>query len=213
MADPGEVKYLTCPKCAGPFADLRGVAVNVDQFRREDWRCFQFDQTTIECREDGETILRSYITPTVLPPLHAQVAEALGWTTLQDRGDGLWIGVQPETGLTVEVPPYGRSWCSTGPLVDRFMVGVEQTLPYFVKRFGTPAWSAWVETHIDEDGTPQKVRQEASTPCEAIARVVVELHRSRIRLTTAVAEQHAEALRNPQPVTENYAAQSRKKDK
>ena len=99
-------------------------------------------------------------------PLHAQVAAALGWTQLQDRGDGLWIGVQPETGLTVEVPPYGRSWCSTGPLCERFEVNVTATPNEPV---------AWYAHSYQKDGA----QEWASTPCEAIARVVVEIHRKK----------------------------------
>lgn len=95
-------------------------------------------------------------------PLHAQVAEALGWTQLQDRGDGLWIGVQPETGLTVEVPPYGLSWCSTGPLVNRFELEIRRD-------YNQPGWAADSNSGI----------AYGDTPCEAIARVVVEIHRKK----------------------------------
>lgn len=146
------------------------------------------------------TISGTYVVNPEPMPLHAQVAKALGWTGLQDRGDGLWIGVQPETGLTVEVPPYGRTWCSTGGLVSKFDISLKRDQQDRLK---------WMAYALGQTGGGQKWSDD---PCEAIARVVVEIHRSHVRLATAVAEQHAEALRNPQPVTENYAAQSRKKE-
>lgn len=72
--------------------------------------------------------------------------------------------------------------------------------------------------------TPQrrKVGQEVSETSQSFegtgtdedeAAELAEMHRERVRMCVVVAEQHAEALRNPQPVTENYWAQIRKKDK
>ena len=46
----------TCPKCGGPVEDLTETAVNVDQFRREDGRCFLFlskECPLLECRSNG----------------------------------------------------------------------------------------------------------------------------------------------------------------
>ncbi len=54
--DSGAMSRDTCPKCAGPLANLTGTAVNVDQFRREDGRCFLFYSTAkplLECRTGG----------------------------------------------------------------------------------------------------------------------------------------------------------------
>lgn len=99
-------------------------------------------------------------------PLHAQVAAALGWTMLLDRGDGLWLGVQPETGLTMEVPPYGRSWCSTGPLCERMRISV---FPGAIHPWGA-------SMPVNDIGS---LYIEADTPCEAIARVVVEINRKK----------------------------------
>lgn len=103
-------------------------------------------------------------------PLHAQCAEALGWTNLVDRGDGLWLGKQPETGLTCEVPAYGQTWCATGPLVERFNVSVYMT--------GTFDWRGFARDWTKKP-LQKGVEVVMCTPCEAIARVVVELHRKK----------------------------------
>lgn len=98
--------------------------------------------------------------------LHAEVAAALGWTALQDRGDGLWIGVQPETGLTVEVPPYGRSWCSTGPLCEKGEISLMRN---------DGQWCA----SAPYNGTPSRFYIEADSPCEAIAKAFVGASRKK----------------------------------
>ena len=42
-----------CPKCGGELEDLTGVAVSVDQYRREVGKCFVFfNGKTIECQDD-----------------------------------------------------------------------------------------------------------------------------------------------------------------
>lgn len=181
MATDREVD-TRCPKCKGPFADVRGVAFNADQFRMEDGRCFQFDKNTVECREDHLAKWR----PMAERPLHVQVAEALGWTDLYESTSltGLvrWVGVEPHGGLRLEVPRYDTSWCSTGPMVERFKICVvyrdREDQP---KGFDFVGWMAfvnedqgWVDKHsVDIDISPASGR----TPCEAIARLIVELHR------------------------------------
>lgn len=105
-------------------------------------------------------------------PLHVQVAEALGWTDMADRGDGLWLGVNPETKLRVEVIPYGRSWCSTGSLVDKLglMVGPER---YMSMSEPIGGWTARTTKSPREAQTSEY----GANPCEAIARLVVKLHK------------------------------------
>lgn len=93
-------------------------------------------------------------------PLHVQTAAALGWSEMYDRGDGLWLGKNPDSGLVLEVPPYGRSWCASGPLLDRILgtVGHE------------PRSKSWTATANGQD-----VAFGKSAP-EAICRLVVKLH-------------------------------------
>ena len=54
--ESGVLNRDTCPKCGGPVEDLTETAVNVDQFRREDGRCFLFfskECPLLECRSNG----------------------------------------------------------------------------------------------------------------------------------------------------------------
>lgn len=100
-------------------------------------------------------------TPGTVRPLHVLVAEALGWTDLYESTSltGLirWVGVEPHGGLRLEVPRYDTSWCSSGVLVERFGMSLAKG----------DDWGAY------KDGSVGQGR----TPCEAIARLIVELHR------------------------------------
>jgi len=54
--DSGVLKFTNCPKCGGPLENLTETAINVDQFRREDGRCFLFyskEHPLLECRTGG----------------------------------------------------------------------------------------------------------------------------------------------------------------
>lgn len=54
--ESGVLNRDTCPKCGGPLENLTETAVNVEQFQREDGRCFLFyskDRPLLECRTGG----------------------------------------------------------------------------------------------------------------------------------------------------------------
>jgi uncharacterized protein with PIN domain len=54
--ESGVLDRDTCPECGGPLENLTETAVDVDQFRREDGRCFLFyskDRPLLECRTGG----------------------------------------------------------------------------------------------------------------------------------------------------------------
>ena len=96
-------------------------------------------------------------------PLHIEVARALGWTVLQQGEDGRWFGVEPYGGLRIAVPAYDRSWCSLGPIIERFRFSVG---------FGHRAvadgdwWARSKDLQTNEYG---------QTACEAVAKLIVHL--------------------------------------
>lgn len=69
-------------------------------------------------------------------PLYVQVAQSLGWKDLTCRPDGLWMGLHPSGYEDKrEIPRYDLSWCHTGPLIERYKIGIQ-----FEPDFG--AWIA-----------------------------------------------------------------------
>lgn len=107
-------------------------------------------------------------------PLHVAVARALGWTDIHPRTGGHWWGREPHGGLTITVPRYDTSWCSVGPLVERFGISVGQS--HLLNEELTP--SGWVAMRSDAGSTSKHTIQDGKTPCEAIARLIVELSRT-----------------------------------
>lgn len=109
-------------------------------------------------------------------PLHVQVAEALGWTELHQREDGshvTWWGREPHGGLRIQVPPYDRSWCSVGPLIERFKITL--LAPGVME---DNAWDAWYDAYwTSHDGPNCKASAGGETACQAVALLVVELHK------------------------------------
>jgi len=95
-------------------------------------------------------------------PLHVQTAAALGWTDLRIEQDRWW-GVEPYGGLRMTVPCYDSSWCSSGPLSERFKIGVYWD-------HGT-----WVASCVTDDGRDQYAAGDR--PTEAVSRMVVHLHK------------------------------------
>ena len=92
-------------------------------------------------------------------PLHVQVAEALGWVDIEDK-DGVFWGTEPHGKLRIAVPRYDSSWCSVGPLIERFQITVNGE---------TRDWQDEWEARgggFSADG---------SQPCEAIAKLIVKL--------------------------------------
>jgi hypothetical protein len=98
-------------------------------------------------------------------PLRVQVAEALGWTELTIENEK-WIGREPWGKLRMAVPSYDHSWCSAGPMVERFQIQLTSD--------GPKCWFA--SQYADEIlGERSKGLGIGGTPCEAIARLVVQL--------------------------------------
>ena len=113
-------------------------------------------------------------------PLHVQVAEALGWTEIRKQQDGMaheitgaWIGTEPHGGLTLVVPQYDRSWCSVGPLVQRFEISIIRENPVDYKE--DPEWEAWYDTRLYVDGYTPGASERGATPCKAVAKLIVLL--------------------------------------
>jgi hypothetical protein len=90
-------------------------------------------------------------------PLKVRVSECLGWTDCYEM-NGVWFGVNP-TGHRAEVPAYGETWCSTGPLVERFGFGLGAR---------PTSWDASYSEEWFANG---------QTPCKAVALLIVELHK------------------------------------
>jgi hypothetical protein len=106
-------------------------------------------------------------------PLHVQVSAALGWTKPYDRGDGLWMAIPPGGSISEEVPPYDRSWCKTGPLLERFELGVFWFQDYMKD---CKIWVAYIgpHPHLNYSDT-QSV--QGDTPTKAISKLVLELQK------------------------------------
>lgn len=114
-------------------------------------------------------------------PLHVQVARALGWTNLHPAPpNGSWWGTEPYQGQNLQVPVYDKSWCSMGPIIERFQICVMRRDSEDSPRdFRFDGWMAfvndyhgWVDIHsIDIDIRPA----QGNTPCEAVAKLIVTL--------------------------------------
>lgn len=75
-------------------------------------------------------------------PLHVRVAEAIGWTDCHydgerdgEPGSGIWFGncsdcsvlpkwFCPITEGLVQVPSYDTDWSATGPLIEKYRIGL-----------------------------------------------------------------------------------------
>lgn len=98
-------------------------------------------------------------------PLHVRVAEALGWTDLHagiyfseafgSGGTGDWTGTAPgppkpfDNGwvkgevVSEAVPRYDTDWSATGPLIERYFIGLKyQERKWWAGRKGHPH-SVW----------------------------------------------------------------------
>jgi len=100
-------------------------------------------------------------------PLHVEVAAALGWTDLKVEYDDVWCGIEPHGGRKLAVPPYHRSWCSIGVLLDRYNIAVG---PVYTPT-GAPS-GEWVA----KSGSGQnEISHYGSSACDAIAKLIVRL--------------------------------------
>ena len=73
-------------------------------------------------------------------PLHVRVAEALGWTALEQR-NGMdpysWVGwhAPMEVGTREHVLDYEHDWSATGPLIEKYATSTQKYMD------GT--WTVW----------------------------------------------------------------------
>lgn len=95
-----------------------------------------------------------------MKPLHVEVAEALGFTELAEH-EGRWWGIEPHGKTRIMIPHYDRSWCSVGPLIDRFNISLE------APSSADPCW----------DCLCGSTSGQGSTACEAVSKLVVQLHK------------------------------------
>jgi hypothetical protein len=116
----------------------------------------------------GDTITLHGVYTDYGTPLHVLVANAIGWTELRHYDDLTvpgWYGRFPgaEPGIKTDVPRYDSSFCSTGPLMERFKIGV--------------MWDhgQWIAHYSTTEGHDQY--QGGETPSQAVSRMVVHLHK------------------------------------
>lgn len=92
------------------------------------------------------------------PPLHVQVAQALGWIDCRLPKSGIldrdWIGwhLGMEIGKRDPIPRYDTDWSATGPLIEKFNIALncrpdvkpsQRWEAYFLKDAQTRnSWSA-----------------------------------------------------------------------
>lgn len=119
-------------------------------------------------------------------PLHVRVAEALGWTYLgPSEVEGGWEG-EPPSGHPLDKTPrrldqhigvlrYDTDWSATGPLIERFGIGIYRPDEFCPDR--EFAWVAvWGGVHGWDDGAVCADEQEgAATPLEAVCRLILAM--------------------------------------
>lgn len=116
-------------------------------------------------------------------PLHVRCAEALGWTEVawQRYGGAVaWFGVSPQhVRLRLRhvslVPSYGDNteagWACTGPLIQRFGLGIDAAHPEGVVAFDRrEGWDYIYECWVKEGPA-------AADACAAVAEYVCEFGR------------------------------------
>jgi hypothetical protein len=94
-------------------------------------------------------------------PLRVEVAEALGWTEIVQHEGGKWYGREPWGHLNMVIPSYDHSWCSSGPLLERMGISLDHA-----PNQPEAKWSAY---------SPLSDHADGKTPCEAVARLIVQL--------------------------------------
>ena len=117
-------------------------------------------------------------------PLHVQVAEALGWTSLEEKTSfgafewmesECWIGAPP-VGMMGKVPRYDTDWSATGPLVFKYKITL------------SPWQAGWSATAPQEIQTPLeeaylgRIRwtgsQPEHTPLIAVCHLIITLKKA-----------------------------------
>lgn len=112
-------------------------------------------------------------------PLHVLVAEALGWHAIRWQGGRGHIGLRPGADFSVydkahgieplsalsDVPRYDIDWSATGPLLERYRIGVEPEGPAM---WYAEQWHAGpMEVYEDQVGP---------TPLVAVCNLILALH-------------------------------------
>jgi hypothetical protein len=99
-------------------------------------------------------------------PLHVQVAEVLGWSSLSLSGrlDRPWVGYPPKlpiVGSKELVPNFDIDWAATGPLIEQYRLRVSPI-------YGAPEWIAdsWKGGFYEASGL---------TPLIAVCNLILKL--------------------------------------
>ncbi len=107
-------------------------------------------------------------------PLHARVAEALGWIGLTNERAPWWYGY-PRSGTALldavrdgsgrfRVPDYATDWSATGPLIEQYGFTVEPDLCH------APRWLAY---RIEKSG--EVTEGVGLTPLLAVCELILAL--------------------------------------
>jgi hypothetical protein len=118
-------------------------------------------------------------------PLHVQVAEALGWENCHERKGGILLplpllpgkgwsgwppGVLPIVGSGYRTAPvycYDTDWAATGPLIEKYKMGV------------WPADEDWLaDTFTAKHPTIDGGTTRGRSPLEAVCKLILELSKA-----------------------------------
>jgi hypothetical protein len=126
-------------------------------------------------RKDQAVFIRDGLaSPLLEKPLHVRIAEALGWSALRILPTtDHWIGNSPATGhgkirypFTGSVPFYDLDWSATGPLIEKYGIGLE-------KNTRTHRWTAWFTRTNETD--EEAISDSCDTPLIAACNLILAL--------------------------------------
>jgi hypothetical protein len=100
-------------------------------------------------------------------PFNCQIAAVLGWTGLHQI-NGLWVGFDGQE--TKEVPGFGETFCSTGPLIQRFQILLGPEYTKDGRHVFADQWSA----KLGEDRTGDTITY-GKTACEAVGNLLLKV--------------------------------------
>ena len=119
-------------------------------------------------------------------PLHVRVAEALGWSEIEEyavKQPGVqprWIGWKQGTpvGTKHEIPLYDLSWCATGPLIEKYAIVLDHLWPGDLGLDGFN-WRAQVSADVRSSEHDAYHRYGVGpTPLIAVCLLLLELHKA-----------------------------------
>jgi len=111
-------------------------------------------------------------------PLHAQVAEVLGWRDVQHHVLLGWGGKSPNPGPGEHpeqmrtLPCYDTNWSATGPLIEQLKIGIVR---------GDKGWLAFADSegygYVEQGAVDVPANPSAwgATPLVAVCALILEL--------------------------------------